>query len=342
MKKRKRNKHTAFRRTMRAMFAIVILTAFVMGVSYFVKEVSALNTNRFASLLEPVSAKFGFDVEQTGEVAGEFIERFSQTGINKASDTETDETSAITDNSTGLEDKTANKVPVATIALLADSGDDFDSLEKAVNAVNELAVDYVFHLGDLTNWGDVESLTAAKETISKSAAPWYVLPGDHDLAQSVGLENFTQVFGANYHKLQVGNVTIMMLDNSANYTPMDEERYTWFLNNIESTDIVLLSQPLYSVGGLPSMGYVKGEELTDVLNQAKILLAKIRSSGVKAIIAADHHIPSTITDPEEPGLQHIVVGALADEDNENIILPPRFTLLHIYADNTYAVEEVKL
>lgn len=336
---RRRRKTSILKRLARSFVAIVILTAFVLGVTYFVREMYGLNANKFARLAEPVSGRLGLNVEEAGEVAGEFIHRVSQTGINTEDETvlkgEEDVSRSGSENTSDVNDTPSMKV----FALVADSGNDFENLRKATSKAKEHDVDYVVHLGDHSDWGDVESLAQSKAILDESGLPWYALPGDHDLGASVGLDNFLSVFGVNYEMLSVPGANIMLFDNSANFTLVDEARFAWFLNQVDDTDIVLLSQPLYHPTNERVMGIFEGEEELDVRNQAKIMLSKIRKSDAKAVFGADQHVSSVNVDPEDRELSHIVVGALADSRN---LQTPRFTLLYVYDDGTYDIEEVVL
>ena len=361
-KKRRRSRKKNFlARIFRSFVAVVILTAFVLGVALATKQVATMDAKTFAKIASPVTQKLGISEEKTGEVAGEFIERFSQTGINKETpvdvkydarydsdskdmkDVQSDSDSAEDDGEILTSDK--SKRPLVQVALLADAHEDWDNLEAALEEAEDLDVDQVFFLGDFTDWGDVPGLKNGKEMLDESGLAWEALPGDHDLAQSAsktgggGLENFLEVFGHNYGTTKLGGYTFMYFDNSANFTPLDEERFTWFLDHVEDADFVLLAQPIYHDKSLILMGIVDGEEIEDVNNQRKMLLSKVRQAEVKAVVAADHHMSSVSKDPERASLRHFVVGALASSRN---LQTPRFSVLSVYADGSYTLDEVVL
>jgi hypothetical protein len=337
--KSRRKKSTVLKRLVRSFVAIIILTAFVLGVAYFVRGMYGFNADKFARVAEPVSGRLGLNAEEAGEVAGKFIHRVSQTGINTQKVPESKAEEGVS-KSNHESDSSDNDTPNRkVIALVADSGNDFDSLRKAMTKIQGLDVDYVVHLGDHTDWGDVESLSQSRAILDESGLFWHALPGDHDLAETMGVENFLNVFGVNYEMLSVPSANIMIFDNSANFTLMDEARFSWFLNQVDGADIVLLSQPIYHPTNERVMGIFEGEESVDVRNQAKIMLSKIRKSEAKAIFGADQHMSSVNVDPEDNSLSHIVVGALASSRN---LQTPRFTLLYVYEDGTYEIEEVIL
>ena len=71
----------------------------------------------------------------------------------------------------------------------------------------------------------------------------------------------------------------------------------------------------------------------------------LRKSKVKAVIAGDHHGSSTSSDPEKSDLKHIVVGALTKTragDGVVNLQTPRFSLLEVYNDDSFEVEEIVL
>jgi hypothetical protein len=83
-----------------------------------------------------------------------------------------------------------------------------------------------------------------------------------------------------------------------------------------------------------------------VRDQGTAILALIRSeNNVKAIFAGEHHKSSELTDPSRSSLKHYVVGAVSNTVNDypqNIIQTSRFSLLSVFEDRTYQVDDVVL
>ena len=88
------------------------------------------------------------------------------------------------------------------------------------------------------------------------------------------------------------------------------------------------------------MGLVKGEVLADVKEQAEEILSTIRESNVKAVIAGDHHSFSQYKDEVDKNLEHIVIGPVTDARAEQS--KTSITMLNVYDDDSYSVEEVYL
>lgn len=229
------------------------------------------------------------------------------------------------------------------VALMSDSENDWVALEKALIEAKKREVTAVFFLGDLTTFGDLKSLKSGKKLLDDSGLKYYVIPGDHDLAASAGdgdssgLAYFKQIFGSNYHSIELNNITFLLLDNSANYTEIEGEMIDWFRANLKDADFVILSQPIYHPTIARVMGEIDGKRTESVFKQGQLLLEAIRNSSVLAILASDHHVYSRSMDPIRKNLLHYVTGALTRENNFG---SPEFLIMTIYEDKEFSVERV--
>ena len=330
-----------FGRFFRSIFSIVVLTSFVILISLLVRKVSMLNANQVGRLSANLlhKAKIDVDEEKAGAVAGQFAKRLTETNLAGTKNPDTPE-----------------KTTILRAALISEVQEDYVNLEQALKKVQEQDIKQIFLLGDLTNYGEVEKIQRSKDILDASGLSYYVLPGDHDLAQSVGSGNFLQVFRENYFNINVNGTNFLLLNNSANFTKINSEVVTRFKQDVTTADFVLLSQPIYTEGLNPPfsnmyMGSTR-EEVEDadkkalqvsVLNQRTEILEAIQQSDAKAIFAGDHHKSSQITDAKRSVLKHYVVGAISSTVNEfpqKIIQSPRFSILEIYSDGTYGVSEI--
>lgn len=311
------------KKAVKSFFSVLVLTSLVLGITLTVKGISDLNEKKIIGL----ASKVGME----GQVAGLLSKRSVKNLVSQVNSTMTN-----VDN---------KKEILLKIAIIADSENDYDNLYKAMEKIKTLNVYEVIHLGDLTEWGDVGSMTKIKEYLDNSGLKYMTIPGDHDLAESVGnkdvsgLTNFTQVYGDNFHILNTNSVKIVIMDNSANYTSVSTTLVDWFRTQLVDADFVMLSQPLYHPTNSRTMGVLDGEPTPLVVDQALLLLGIVRKSNVRAIIAADQHISSENTDPVRSDLQHIVVGALTKTRN---LQTPRFSLLTVYSDKSFTVEDIIL
>jgi len=302
----------------------VVLGGFIFAISYAVKLGSEINIERLASLSTPLTEKIGLSQEEVGQVAGEFVSRISDTGVHQTPDISVSAKS--------------NKL---RFLVISDSHDDNINLENAINYADKEGVSFIAHLGDLTDWGDLESLNEARGVLYESSVPSYVLPGDHDQGQTGDLSNFINVFESPNRVITIQGEKIVFFDNSANFTPLSQEDLAWFENNIRGAKIVLLAQPLYHPivnATFGVMGVFQGEKTPEVYDQAQLLLGYIRDSQVEVVIAGDRHNFSKNSDPVRKSLTHVVSGALGDEANK--LMSPRVLLVSIDTQGSVTVEDV--
>ncbi|MFC1621869.1 metallophosphoesterase family protein [Patescibacteria group bacterium] len=329
-----------FSRFSRSILSIVILSAFVLAVSLFVRGVSDLDTDKIVRISSPILARLGLSEERVGQVAGSFAERVMNTSIAPS----------VSSSQSERDGKDSRPVtvtePIFKVALMGDSHDDNAQLTKALHMAKTNSVNHVFFLGDATNYGELESLQEAKVVLDNSGLSYSVLPGDHDLADGANKddpwENFTQVFGRSNTTITIEGNKFVILDNSANHTPIFEDSIAWFRNEVTDADFVILAQPVFSpiVSVVsPVMGYVNGEEDEDIASQREEILEVLRNSKVRGVVAADHHRSSNSIDPERSTLEHIVVGAI---DPSRGLQSPRFSILEVDEEGKFNIVEILL
>lgn len=330
----------------RPIFTILVLSAFVLGISFFVKTISTSSSGQILLKLHPLLAKLHLDDKRLGVVAGEFVSRVSQTGIEKSKSANVDNSAGSSIGQSGsntqqlVNDAHASSSELSfTVALLADSHGNNVNLSKALQMSKDQGAQTAFFLGDYTDFGEIANLTLAKSTMDGSGLEYFSLPGDHDLADSVGLDNFIKVFGKHYFTKTINGFKFVGLDNSANYTLINSVEMAWFSNELKDADFVLLSQPIYSPDNDVLMGIVDGKVTPNIRAQALQLLDMIEASKARAIIAADQHLSSQNKDPKRSELMHIVIGALTEERN---LQSPRFAVMQVYKDGSYIVNDVLL
>jgi predicted phosphodiesterase len=377
-RKRRRNSYANdfFRRITRAIVAVLVLTAFVLAIAFAVKQISSFNAKNLVGLISPYLARVGMGEEEVGKVAGEFIERFTDLGIGGISglreklESTKDENKAEDSTPDDQEANYQRPFPegdvLFSMAVLADSHvandkqefvDNKVHLQLAMDKAKELVVDRMVHVGDITNWGVLGDLRETKQMMDSMEMDYSALPGDRDLAQSVGTDNFLKVFDEDSSSFEIEETKFVLLDNSANYTLISEETMNWFAEEVKNADFVILPQPLYT-DGLVLFNYLymgnSQEEPTSeslaqkqgvVRGQRDELLELIRESDVKAVIVGDHHKSSQITDGVRPSLEHYVVGAISGTVSvhaQSVIQTQRFSLLKVYENGMHTVEDVLL
>ena len=375
VRRRKRRKKNSIAndfvgRFVKAVVAILILTAFVLGIAFSVKQISAFDAKKIAGFAGPYLSRLGFGEKEIGQVAGKLFESFTDLGINGSDSKEeedTEESKEESGNTSSIvsERKEPEGLVIGMVAILADSHiakeqkyvENKDHLRVALGKIKELGVEKVVHVGDITNWGVLGDLKETKTILDETELSYYSLPGDADLAASGGRENFLGVFDKNNYTFKVKDVKFVLLDNSANYTLIPEETMSWFAEEVKDATFVILSQPLYTEGIiLPPFNYIymgnTREEPTSeflvnrqnsVREQRDVLLDLIRASDAQAVIAGDHHKSSKVVDTTRPSLEHHVVGAISSTVSkyaQSILEPQSFSVLKIYENGAYSIETI--
>jgi len=326
--------------------SVVILSAFIIGIALTIKGVKSMSTNKVARSVSTVLSKLHINVEeeQLGDVAGKFVERVSNTNISSTTTVRDDSSTEPTN--TGI---------ISEVAIISDVQDDLASLKRSLDLIKERNITKVIVIGDLTNYGEVSNLLEVKRVLDESGLKYYTLPGDHDLAQSMGSDNFIHVFGRDNYVVDMDGYKFIFLDNSANYTTVPSATLTWFNEEVKNADFVVLSQPLYTDGlNLPFSKLYMGSTMEDptqdltenqqrVRAQRDILLSDIQNSSAQSVLAGDHHKSNTLTDTVRNTLTHNTLGAIANDLNglpQRLLQSPRFSILNIYEDKSFKLEEV--
>jgi predicted phosphodiesterase len=346
-KKRKISDSGFGARIARSIAAIIILTAFILGISYFVKEVSTLDAVKVVNISRPFLVSLGVSEEDVGRVAGRFIQRIGETDLSskKGDAGSSGDGQSIEQSESG--DVISREV-LFKVAIMADSHDQNALLTQALQQAEGLDAEAVFHLGDLTELGYLDRLRDAKRVLDNSGLTYYVIPGDRDLWWSTGPDAFLQVFEKNYHSVKINDTKFVMLDNSANYTVVNDEQMDWFKKEITDADFVLLAQPLYVSSdhifyNTKAMGIVNGEVYKTVRDQAEELLKIIRDSKVKAVVAGDHHLFSRSVDPVRANLSHVAVGPIIGNPDGQLRSPQEssFSILTVL-ESGFEIENIVL
>lgn len=361
MRKKKHGQNKSKRKSLltrliRSVVAVVLLSTLILGITLFIKKVADLDTSNFPgpirSFLSDKNIKV--DNKEVGFLLGDFAKKLTDKNIggDLISGTLGRVVDSISGSSQGEKRSTLFKV-----CIFSDFHEDKVNLLKALGKIENLGCGRLFVLGDLTNFGDIKTLKEIKAELDKSGLEYFVIPGDHDIAQSVGPENFIKVFGKDYQAVEYIGINFLLIDNSANFTVIDPRQMAWIENNIGNTDFILLSQPLFTNGlNLPFNTIFMGSTRTPpessdlkekqqaVADQGRGLLDLIRrAESVKAVVSGEHHISSELVDSARASLKHYVVGAVTSVVNEypqSIIQSSRFSVLTVYEDGSYSMEDV--
>jgi|GEM_PF-6651197 hypothetical protein len=231
----------------------------------------------------------------------------------------------------------------AKIGLFADSHTNLENLRRALIQAKSMDVARAVFLGDYTDYGEEAALADAKKVMDGSGVAYVSLPGDHDIAETRDASNFVTVFGKTFGVWEQGGYEFVYFDNSRNYTAIDAAGITWFKDHIPSADFLFLSQPLVTASMSRVMGIIDGVKDAAVYAQNEEMLALVRASTVRVIVAGDLHEFSRFVDPVRPELQHYTVGAIAAQGlKERNAYRPRFAVLTVFTDGSYTIDDTPI
>lgn len=248
----------------------------------------------------------------------------------------------------GSQDVKISSAPVVfKFAVLADSHKDIASLERALDQVKAEGVQFVIVMGDLSDVGTLQELTATKQALDASGLQYYATPGDHDLWDSRDKasdppKNFVEVFGSTYQSFSYGNARYILIYNSDNYLGLDGVQLKWIEDELSRPEreeapkltFVFAPTPLYH----PSSDHVMGKVNPKLTSQAEHLATTFKRGGVDLVFSADTHFYSKFSEPKNE-LDMLTVGAVTSERNPQA---PRFAIVEVLEDGNYNVIETEV
>lgn len=159
-----------------------------------------------------------------------------------------------------------------------------DTLERAVNAINALAVQpaFVIHTGDITHLAKPEQFDTGKQILASLKAPLFTIPGEHDTIGSDRARNYFDAFGKNnaregvndskrgWYSFDLNGVHFVALVNVFDFEKMGllgTEQISWLEKDLSahrgSTPLVVFGHvPLYAL--YPKWGWTT-DDSTKVL-----------------------------------------------------------------------------
>lgn len=247
----------------------------------------------------------------------------------------------------GDEGKISNSPVKFKFAVMADSHKDEANLSRALEIAKDQGAKFVVMMGDLSDVGTIEELTATKRTLDNSGLQYYVTAGDHDLWDSRDKEsdapkNFKEVFGLTYQSFSYDMVRYILIYNSDNYLGLDGVQLKWIEDELSRSEtesaptltFVFAPTPLYH----PSSDHVMGKVTPKLKGQAEHLETTFKRAGVDLVFSADTHFYAKFTEPKNE-LDMLTVGAVTSERNPQA---PRFAMVDILEDGEFNVVETEI
>lgn len=254
-------------------------------------------------------------------------------------------------------------LPFMQILVMSDSHQNYDNFPTIKNFLNSNKIDFLVHLGDLTDFGDLESLAESNKSLNYLEITSFVLPGDHDIAQTSSESNFSKIFPL-LDTFSTKNIKFTFIRNEYNFTPFSNDSFIKILGDIKNADVVFTSQPIFTdkknmfsdryMGSLENIDQVSesNKTLLKTYNQQRNeILQEIRKTSKPIlIVSGDHHLSSTYTDPVNNLVTYHITGALAKYISvgsrmvsQKSLQPQEFSIIKVYKNNAtydFKVEEV--
>jgi predicted phosphodiesterase len=158
-----------------------------------------------------------------------------------------------------------------------------EDLNRVVADINnQQGIAFVLVTGDITDKGDLQSLSEAKKTLNKLAVPFYVVAGNHDTKNGDFGINFKKTFGYDYFRHSLNGFYFLGL-TSGQSLPQSEGHFA-------AQDILKLKRALKNIGGKKPIFFITHHPLKtgDVDNWYEITDV-LRQYNTQAVIAGHYH-----------------------------------------------------
>lgn len=230
---------------------------------------------------------------------------------------------------------------ILRVALVADSHNENDLLEKALRQVGGVGVNFVIGLGDYTNLGTIDELKGAKEVFDRSGLVYYLTAGDRDGWQSrnnnSSESNFFKVFNSQIRVIDKERVQFILIDNSDIYKGIDSGSWSLLAGSLDKEaklKFVFAHKTPYH----PQSSHIMGEDSRLVSSQAERLMVMLQDKNADGFFSGDLHFFAKFQTPDK-SVKISTIGAIASERN---FQGPRFGLLTIFDDYSWEVEDVEI
>ena len=138
------------------------------------------------------------------------------------------------------------------VAFISDSHHDYSDLCNMVDDINRRdSIDFVIHLGDLTDTGTIKEFVWARDYLSRLNKPYIVLIGNHDFL-GTGDEIFRKMFGEMDLSFIAGRVKFLCINtNATEYDHIADIPNFEFLENAAIADSALFDRSVVCMHARP-------------------------------------------------------------------------------------------
>jgi hypothetical protein len=202
-----------------------------------------------------------------------------------------------------------NEKQIATLSdqhqgpfCFATMGDNRGNIKEFPEIISQLNNQYAFAInnGDTVNHGYIWQYIPFHQQIKKSAIPYMVVIGNHELNSPFGGGWFNLLYGDHNYTFVYGNTKFIAINNN----PITDETFIWLekeLDNDFDNNIIIMHQPAYD----PRYDDWNDDGWYGMKERGVKLMNLLEENNVQMVIAGHLH---GYEEDKQNGIQYIITG----------------------------------
>lgn len=237
-----------------------------------------------------------------------------------------------------------------SFALIGDPENQLDNLEKALEKINSLGLEFVVIVGDLTSTGTDKEFKEIDRVLDKAEINYYLIPGNHDLwyEKKEKANLWQQYFGQKYYARETGEYHLLFLDNSDEWQGFSQPELDWLGHYLFETEdfqsgklekkyLVFTHIPFWH----PESKKAMGEYSQQMKDQAYEILQKFCQSPPLAVFSGHLHKTGDYNYGCSNGKQIRMINVGSIHETRNLQLP-RFLQVKVLENGQISIKEIEL
>lgn len=247
--------------------------------------------------------------------------------------------SVVDDKLSRFEDQ---KKEILRFAIVSDSENDNENLKKALVGAKADSASFVIGLGDFTQLGLIDDLSAAQKVFAESGMEYFVTAGDRDLWDSRdkgnrAQANFEAVFGNATGVIDKNGVKIVLVDNSDIYAGISDSDWDLLQTGLDETSNLTLVMS-HKAPFHPQTAHIMGSERESVAKQAQEYINFLEEKKIGGFFSGDIHFYAKFNSPNNVFKMN-TIGSVSRERN---FQGASFAIVKVFEDYTWDSESVDI